>query len=316
MSGAAWIKFFPSDWLAGTVGLSALEKGVYITLLALIYDKGGPIRLNTRVLARRCETTPAAFMEALQTLLEDGKIVESNGEIFNKKAEKIIRDAEVRIEKARKGGLAKAGRKVEENQSGNSAQADAKQRPGAAQSVLDACSDAAIPEPEPEPEKKRASKLAPKDEGGQEGDDTLEEELRHAAGWFHTAKRLSHVKPIADLIDRGLSLHDDVIPTVRQLAPNVEHKTSWTYFVGPLEDILGRRNASDVNPVPSDKRRLSDTPQAPRVWIWKGTPQWDAWAKTRAKPWPTSEQPHPEGGRRAGWWFDAEWPPPSKEQAA
>lgn len=311
MSGAAWIKFFPSDWLAGTVGLSALEKGVYITLLALIYDRGGPIRLNTRVLARRCETTPAAFTEALQTLLEDGKIVESNGEIFNKKAEKIIRDAEVRIEKARKGGLAKAGKKDEENQSGNSAQAETKQRSGSAQAVLGACSDAAIPELEPEPEKKRASKLAPKDEG--EGDGVpLEVELRHAAGWYHDAKRLAHVKPIADLIERGLSLHDDVIPTIRQLAPNVEHKTSWTYFVGPLEDILRRRTgAPEAKPTES----LTLAP-AKRVWVWKGTPQWDAWSKTRNKPWPTSEQPHPEGGRRAGWWFDAEWPPPTGEQAA
>lgn len=312
MSGAAWIKFFPSDWLSGTIGLTALEKGVYITILALIYDKGGPIVNNTKLLARRCDTTPAAFAAALKTLVEEGKLIVSSSEIFNKKAEKIIEDAQQRIEKARKGGRAKADKKPEENQSGNSAQAEAKQNLSTAQVVLGACLDPAIPEPEPELEKKRASKLAPKGEGEGQGD-TLEAELRHAAGWHHDAKRLSHVKPIADLIDRGLSLHDDVIPTIRQLAPNTDHKTSWNYFVGPLEDILRRREAGDT-PV----TRPPVPPAVKRVWVWKGTPQWDAWAKHRkdGREWPTSEQRHPEGGRRLGWYFDAEWPPTGDEKAA
>lgn len=51
------------------------------------------------------------------------------------------------------------------------------------------------------------------------------------------------------------------------------------------------------------------------VWIWKGTPQWDAWSAGRARPWPTSEKSHPEGGRRAGWYFPSEWPPISEAKA-
>lgn len=309
MSGAAWIKFFPSDWLNGTIGLSGLEKGVYITLLALIYDRGGPIPNNPRLLARRCDVTPSQFSAAIKTLVEEGKLTVSAAEIFNKKAEKIILDAESRISKARKGGLAKAGKKDEENQSQNSAQATAKQKPSTARGVLEPCLDAAIPELDLE----RASKLALEGEGEGQGDSALEAELRHAAGWHHEAKRLSHVKPIADLIAQGLSLADDVIPTVRQLAHNVETQTSWTYFIGPLRDILKRRQKPEAPDTPT-----TTSTRPARVWVWKGTPQWDAWKLHRkdGREWPTSEQPHPAGGRKPGWYFDSEWPPPRDEKAA
>jgi len=312
MSATSWIKFFPTDWLHGTRMLTPVEKGVYITLIAMMYDEQGPIPLNARRLSRECNMLPNAFSKALEVLVEMGKLTIEDNAIFNEKTGKILGDMLGRSEKARKGGLAKARKKAEENQWDNSALADTKQEPSNAQDLLEGCLPSAIPDTRSQIPEKRASKLAPKDEGEGKDDTDLEAELRHAAGWHHDAKRLSHVKPIADLIERGLSLHDDVIPTIRQLAPNVEHKTSWTYFVGPLEDILRRRTGA---PEAKPTEGLLLAP-AKRVWVWKGTPQWEAWAKTRAKPWPTSEQPHPEGGRRAGWWFDAEWPPPSGEQAA
>lgn len=43
MSGDPWVKFWPSDWLAGTSGLTAAERGVYITILALIYEQRGGV---------------------------------------------------------------------------------------------------------------------------------------------------------------------------------------------------------------------------------------------------------------------------------
>ena len=35
------IPFYPSDWLAGTAALSDAEKGVYITLVARMYEMAG-----------------------------------------------------------------------------------------------------------------------------------------------------------------------------------------------------------------------------------------------------------------------------------
>lgn len=305
MSGH-WIKFYPSDWLTGTIGLTAAEKGVYITILALIYDKGGPIPNNQKVLARRCEMTPAAFRDALSTLVSEGKLTVSADEIFNKKAEKIIEAAHQRIEKARKGGLAKANGKTEGNQTSDFTQAESKQPASNARDVPDGYLAPAKLGLGLEEEKK-ASKLAQKAsvEGKPEpADNGLEADLRHAANWFHDAPRLSHVKPIADLIAQGLSLHDDVIPTVRQLAPQADFKTSWNYFVGPLEDILRRRKTAQ-NPEPK-----ADTPKTgpASVWVWKGSPQWEAWSKNRTRPWPTKDQRHPDGGMRPGWYFPSEWP--------
>ena len=122
------------------------------------------------------------------------------------------------------------------------------------------------------------------------------------------------MKPIQDLIAQGLDLHADVIPTVRQLAPNVEHKTNWTYFVGPLEDVLRRRH-KPAEPAAGNSMNGTSTPaKRSDVWVWEGTPQWDAWSKMQAKPWPTSEQRHPAGGRKKGWYFPAEWPPGSQNQ--
>lgn len=53
-----------------------------------------------------------------------------------------------------------------------------------------------------------------------------------------------------------------------------------------------------------------------RVWIWKGTPQWEAWQnylrRQRQKTGTSAEKVSPEGRRGEGWWFDSEWPPGHK----
>lgn len=61
--------------------------------------------------------------------------------------------------------------------------------------------------------------------------------------------------------------------------------------------------------------QAAETSAAPRpsVWIWKDTPQWEAWSKDRPRPWPTSEARHPSGGKRPGWYFPSEWPPSAEE---
>lgn len=57
------------------------------------------------------------------------------------------------------------------------------------------------------------------------------------------------------------------------------------------------------------KAATATSPPKPQsVWVWKDSPQWEAWAKGRARPWPTKDQPHPEGGLKPGWYFPSEWP--------
>lgn len=85
-----YIPFYTSDWLGGTGGLTAAEKGVYITLLALIYEGDGPVDLTEKSLARRCGTSATNLRKALKALKEDGKIVEIDGALMNPRAAKEI----------------------------------------------------------------------------------------------------------------------------------------------------------------------------------------------------------------------------------
>lgn len=94
MSEAPWIRFFPSDWLAGTRGMSAAETGVYITLIAMMYEAKAPIRDDEARLSRLCGLPPASFRKILKTLIGDGKISSDGGCIWNRRvaAELGIRD--------------------------------------------------------------------------------------------------------------------------------------------------------------------------------------------------------------------------------
>lgn len=96
MSKLPWVRFFPSDWLTGTRGLSAAETGVYITLIMMMYDHGGPLAADdpTR-LARLCGTGTTRFNAALTLLIKQGKIVRTaDGELFN---DRVRAEHEARI---------------------------------------------------------------------------------------------------------------------------------------------------------------------------------------------------------------------------
>ena len=120
MSGPPWVRFFPSDWLAGTRGLSAIESGVYITLVALMYERGGPLTENRGRLARVCGTSNKRFEMALSALIGHGKIIETDLGLWNDRVEK---ESELRSEKTKTAAL--AGRA-----SGRSRSANADPSPG------------------------------------------------------------------------------------------------------------------------------------------------------------------------------------------
>jgi uncharacterized protein YdaU (DUF1376 family) len=83
-----WIRFFPSDWLAGTRGLSAAETGVYITLVSMMYERGAPIAYEPTRLARLCGTTSAALKSTVSMLLDAGKLEQKPDGLWNGRVEK------------------------------------------------------------------------------------------------------------------------------------------------------------------------------------------------------------------------------------
>lgn len=88
MSGRPWYKRYPSDFIAGTVHLTAEEKGVYSTLLDLLYLKLAPIEDDGKELARICGCSTRRFNAIKKTLVEAGKIVLGDGKISNPRFER------------------------------------------------------------------------------------------------------------------------------------------------------------------------------------------------------------------------------------
>lgn len=99
MSDKPWVKFYASDWLAGTRAMSLAERGLYITLIAMMYDEQGPVKGTDERLGRLCGCTTITFRKTLDALVEDGKFTVSERGIFHKRVEKELKKIAEKSEK-------------------------------------------------------------------------------------------------------------------------------------------------------------------------------------------------------------------------
>lgn len=90
MGDGPYIPFYPSDWLAGTRGLTAAETGVYITLIAMMYERQEPLKQDAARLARLCGCRLDAFKRALDVLIDEGKITIEDGGLWNARVTKEL----------------------------------------------------------------------------------------------------------------------------------------------------------------------------------------------------------------------------------
>ena len=141
-----WFKFYASDWLAGTRGLTAAETGVYVTLIAMMYERGEDIPRDDVRLSRLCGCPKASFTRSLNALIAETKITEKDGGLSNDRVEK---ERQCRAEKSQKASVSASKRwasqadKSEPNQ----------QKPDA-NAVNSQCDLDANQIPEPEPDKR------------------------------------------------------------------------------------------------------------------------------------------------------------------
>lgn len=68
--------------------MSATETGIYITLIAIMYDRGTPIPADISRLARLCGASNSQFKRALDALVSEGKIHLIDGALWNDRVEK------------------------------------------------------------------------------------------------------------------------------------------------------------------------------------------------------------------------------------
>lgn len=124
------IPFYPSDWLAGTLGLSDAEKGVYITLIARMYEMAAPIERNDDRLYRVCGSkSKASFVKSLDYLIDQGKIIVTEDGLFNEKVAKVIKQTTEKSDKAKAAAQSRWDRKPSKNNAGIDANASPEHMP-------------------------------------------------------------------------------------------------------------------------------------------------------------------------------------------
>jgi uncharacterized protein YdaU (DUF1376 family) len=110
--------------------MSDAETGVYITLIARMYEMAGPIERDDNRLARLCGSkSRASFVKALEYLISEGKISESEDGLFNDRAAKEIENVTERSSKAREAAQSRWDKKANKNNKGENADASPKHMP-------------------------------------------------------------------------------------------------------------------------------------------------------------------------------------------
>ncbi|MFN9113976.1 MAG: DUF1376 domain-containing protein [Bacteroidota bacterium] len=117
MADAPWFKFYASDFLNGVRRLSGLERGVYITLISMMYDQGKPLSDDLSELAEDCGVTRRQFDAALAELVRRKKIVETADGLWNERVSCEILARTERISKAKSAVEAREQKKTQQNQS-------------------------------------------------------------------------------------------------------------------------------------------------------------------------------------------------------
>lgn len=119
MSERPWYKRYPSDFIAGTIALTAEEKGVYSCLLDLMYDRRRAITDDARELGRICGCSTRRFKQVRDRLHALGKLILRDGLISNARFEKQNNSEKIEAEKLRENGIKGAAKTNEKRSAAN-----------------------------------------------------------------------------------------------------------------------------------------------------------------------------------------------------
>lgn len=100
----AWYKHDIPDWMDGTEGLDDGPYRVHHVVCQLIYLNEGPIALNEKGIAGRCNQSTRAFRAHLQVLLDQNKLTLIDGRLANSRANSELEKVAENRENAGRGG--------------------------------------------------------------------------------------------------------------------------------------------------------------------------------------------------------------------
>lgn len=134
MSGP-WFKFYPASWASGVRGLTLTQKGLFIELISLMYDKDGPLTESDEELALQIGARLPTFQAALGRLIDRGLITRDERGLMSRRAAKEIN---LRAQKCTKAANSAAKRwgKCEQKQKASNADALRTQCEGNAKAML------------------------------------------------------------------------------------------------------------------------------------------------------------------------------------
>jgi uncharacterized protein YdaU (DUF1376 family) len=279
MSDLPYIKFYPSDFLGGVSGLSPAERGVYITILCLIWDHNGPVKIDEGRLARRCGMPKAAFRKALASLMDEGKIHLTDDGLMNGRAKKALSDRENRTKSAKHAANERWSaqkKKSEKNQQeGDASASDAQCAdpcaadaiPEARSQIYDGGGSARARDPDPPPKTEARSQLERFiiAAGGEPGHITPSGKMLGTM-----ADRLLADQWLADPPD-GLGLTEEVVMEVLRTVSEAKRDGpphSFNYFTAAMQRRAGEIAAAarPLNPImPEESKNGPDrSRQSPR----------------------------------------------------
>lgn len=97
----------PDEWIAGTLGMTVEEEGLYVRIIVRMYSHGGAVPADPAALAHLCGIRPQMMRRLLPKLLP--KFLETGGKLRQNRVETELKLARNRVETARLNG-AKGGR--------------------------------------------------------------------------------------------------------------------------------------------------------------------------------------------------------------
>ncbi len=88
-----WVRFYLYDWISGTNGMTLEQRGAYMTLLVLMYEKKAPLKTDFETLARACNCSQKKFAAIVEYLIKNDKLIQKDDGLWNTRVEKELKEA-------------------------------------------------------------------------------------------------------------------------------------------------------------------------------------------------------------------------------
>lgn len=280
MSDMPWFQFFASDWLAGTRGLSAVETGIYITLIASMYDREEALQNDTERLARLCGASVKQFGQAIGKLIDDGKILLVDGKLWNARVEEQLKLRASKSEKAKSAADVRHSGKTEQKQRKNYADATTKQSP-----------DDAIQKPEARDQNIEPNSAHSEPQSRAALCVEVGKKITDAMGVTDDPRWMGNWSSVSIWLAKGYDPELDIMPTVlatvdRLKKSNRQMPGSLNYFERAIGENHRRRLETGIV-------AKAPAPNVELVIVKAGTPEFRAWIahwKSQGKPTKFSEK--------------------------